>query len=452
MREDKAISVGFETIKRTALVLAVGTICAGPALADATESMVEQSTTIEKDSTAGAESSGCDAAKTTAKGDSDCCAGNEKTSDSGCAEGAKKITRTEQTVGNKTINEKAESELIERRKKAAGPTVTAPQGFELVLTSPADTADLQIFQGRRLPARPKIGLALGGGGARGAAHVGVLKVLEREGIKFDVITGTSIGSVVGGLYAAGVPLSEMENAFESGALMRNFMTVPLTFRLAVAPIMFVPRLFGSKSYDGLYYGNKFRTYVRKNITVHDVDIEKLSVPFAAVSLNLLDGKPYRIQKGNLGYAMQASTAVPGLRKPVDMGDSKLMVDGGVICNLPVKQCREMGADIVIAVNIDHPFGELPKQHFERVGSVAQWMLDWDLYSLDKVQAEISDVTIHPDTSKISLISRSKKDARRGLLAGEKAAEEMLPEIRKKLESVGVIVGKPRTTATTENVK
>lgn len=313
----------------------------------------------------------------------------------------------------------------------------------LVLTSPADTFDIHKFQQRTRPTgeKLKIGLALGGGGARGAAHVGVLKVLEKEGIKFDIITGTSIGSVVGGLYAAGVPLSQMEQAFESGKLMRNFMTVPLTVRLAVAPVMFVPRLLGSKAYDGLYKGNKFRNYVKKDITVHQIEIEKLNVPFAAVSLNLLDGKPYMIQRGNLGYAMQASTAVPSLRKPVEIGD-KLMVDGGVVCNLPVKQAREMGADVVIAVNIDHPFGDRDKNAFRKFGSVAQWMLDWDLYSLDKAQADIADVTIHPDTAGISLISRSKKDARKGVKAGEKAAIALLPKIKETLSSYGVVLTKP----------
>ncbi len=431
MRDQKAVSAGMEMLKRTAVIFAVSSLCAfttdSPVFAaDAPESTTEQEqAAVEQQSSENKQEQA-----------------SSETTDAAS-------TVTEKTIIKKTINDKTVSEVTveEKKIKAVGPKVKAREGFELVMTSPADTSDVQIFQKRVLPAHPKIGLALGGGGARGSAHVGVLKVLEREGIKFDVITGTSIGSVVGGLYAAGVPLKQLEDAFDSGAIMRNFMTVPLTFRIAVAPIMYVPRLFGSKAYDGLYKGNKFRTYVQKDITVHEVDIEKLSVPFAAISLNLLDGKPYRIQKGNLGFAMQASTAVPGLRKPVEMGD-KLMVDGGVICNLPVKQCREMGADIVIAVNIDHPFGELPKEHFEKVGSVAQWMLDWDLYSLDKAQAEIADVTIHPDTSRISLISRSKKDARRGLHAGEKAAEALLPEIRKKLESFGIVVSKPPKTATT----
>lgn len=372
---------------------------------------------------------------------------------------AKEAVKTEETddandsaKATETSDAKNPTNAVDIQKSAVKSLGQSTAG--LILTSPADTFDIYKFKNDRPKpsGRPKIGLALGGGGARGAAHVGVLKVLEKEGIKFDYIAGTSIGSVVGGLYAAGVPLSEMENAFETGKLMRNFMTVPLTFRIAVAPVMFVPRVFGSKAYDGLYKGNKFRNYVSKTITAHHINIEELNVPFSAVSLNLLDGKPYMIQRGNLGYAMQASTAVPSLRKPVEIGD-KLLVDGGVICNLPVKQVREMGADIVIAVNIDHPFGERDKDAFRRVGSVAQWMLDWDLFSLDRSQSEIADITIHPDTAGISLISRSKKDARKGVIAGEQAATALLPKIRETLSAYGVALNKSAAeTKISENAK
>ena len=99
---------------------------------------------------------------------------------------------------------------------------------------------------------PRIGLALGGGGARGAAHVGVMKVLLQEGIPIDVIAGTSIGSVVGGLYAAGVPMDTLAQKFDNSELMKQFMTVPITVRVLVAPIMILPRVFGARPYDGLY--------------------------------------------------------------------------------------------------------------------------------------------------------------------------------------------------------
>ncbi len=314
------------------------------------------------------------------------------------------------------------------------PISTVPDNVGIVETSQARMIDIERRKDKPMPARPKIGLALGGGGARGAAHVPVVRALEKAGIKFDYIAGTSIGSVVGGLYAAGVSLDDMEDEFENGKIMRNFMTVSLAVRIAVAPVMFAFR--SKKVYDGLYHGDKFRKYLIKGLSCHDMNIEDLKIPFSAVSLNLLDGKPYMIRKGNLGFAMQASSAVPGLRKPVEIGDY-LFVDGGTICNLPVKQVREMGADFVIAVNIDQPFPIMTKEHFRKPGSVTKRMINWDLWDLDTPQSGLADFTIHPNTEDISLISTKKSDAVKCVKAGELAVQEALPLLREKLKSFGI---------------
>jgi NTE family protein len=301
---------------------------------------------------------------------------------------------------------------------------------ETVETTPAGHTESRNYKFSGV-AHPKIGLALGGGGARGAAHIGVLKVLEAEGIKADMVTGTSVGAVVGGFYCAGANIDEMKHSWESGDLMRSYMTVPLWFRVIMAPILYIPRLFGSKQYDGLYKGNKFRSYIVGGLPADEDQIEELKTPFGAVALNIIDGKPYIIRKGNLGVAIQASSAVPSLRKPVEM-DGKLFVDGGLACNLPVKQCREMGADFVIAVNVDETFDKVPLDQFRAVGSVARRMVRWGLYDMDQPQQTMADITIHPDVNGISLISTSKKDAKRAVEAGEQAARLALPEIKRKL--------------------
>ncbi len=326
---------------------------------------------------------------------------------------------------------------------ATGAIATTEPGNDnpkLVETSRATYADYLKWKEKPKAVAPKIGLALGGGGARGAAHVGVLDVLAKEGIKFDYITGTSIGSIVGGLHAAGVSNDKMQQDFESGSLMKHFMPVSLPVRIALAPVLYVPRLLGEKPYDGLYRGNIFRKYMDKNFPDKQQLIQNLKIPYAAISLNILDGKPYMIEGGDLGYAMQASSAVPGLRKPVEI-NGKLLVDGGVVCNLPVKQCREMGADIVIAVNIDEPFYEDKLETFRHPGSVARRMLKWDLYTIDQAQEDIADVVIHPNTEGVSLVTTSKKLARRAFEAGQKAAREALPEIKKKLEAASALVEK-----------
>lgn len=292
--------------------------------------------------------------------------------------------------------------------------------------------------------RPKIGLALGGGGARGAAHVGVLKVLEKEGIPIDCIAGTSIGSVVGGLYSAGVPLERLEKDFRETSLMRSFMTVPLWVRILATPVMLTPRMLGQHPYDGLYKGNKFRNYLVRDVSVDERNIEELKIPFSAVAVSLIDGQPHRISKGSLGYALQASCAVPGLRKPVQIGDN-LFCDGGISANVPVKLCREMGADIVIAVCIDERVDPEPLDNFRKIGSVTRRLIKLQLHDVDAPQLAAADLVIHPDVDGISLISTKKSDAKNGLKAGEDAARASLPEIKKKLAEAGVaLAGSVRT--------
>jgi len=263
-----------------------------------------------------------------------------------------------------------------------------------------------------------------------------LKVLEREGIPIDYIAGTSIGSVVGGLYAAGMPLDELEKQFADVNLMHSFMTVPLWVRLAVAPIMVIPRLW-EHPYDGLYKGNKFRNFLVNDVPAHSQrNIEDLRIPFSAVATNLVDGLPHRISKGSLGYAMQASCAVPGLRKPVEI-DGKLYCDGGVSSNVPVKAVREMGADIVIAVDIDERMNEVPISTFRKIGSVSERLITLQLNNMDTSECSGADIVIHPNLDGVSLISTKKEDALRGLQAGEDAAVAALPAIKKKLAEAGV---------------
>ena len=285
--------------------------------------------------------------------------------------------------------------------------------------------------------RPRIGLALGGGGARGAAHIGVLKVFKEEGIPVDMIAGTSIGSIVGGLYLAGVPLEQLEDDFSNARLMKNFMTVPLTVRFLVAPVMVLPRLVGHRAYDGLYKGVKFRNFCNNLVPTGKRNIENLDKPFAAISLSLIDGEEHMLTKGDIGTALQASSAVPGLRKPVEI-DNNLFVDGGVLANVPVEYTRKLGADFVIAVDIDERVNPVELKEFKKAGSVARRMLKLELNGLDRPMCKGADIVIHPDTDGISLVSRSKADGVRGIKAGEDAARKALPEIKAKLASLGVL--------------
>jgi NTE family protein len=280
--------------------------------------------------------------------------------------------------------------------------------------------------------RPKIGLALGGGGVRAAAHVGVLKVLEEEGIPIDYIVGSSTGAVVGGLYSAGMTPMHIEEQFTKKKFMHAFLTVPLTLRVLVIPLFYTPKLVGIESYDGLYRGKKFANYLNKQLPATERNIEDMRIPFGAVAVNLIDGKACTITTGNLSRALQASCAIPALRKPVKLG-SALYVDGGVLDNLPVERTKKMGADIVIAVDIDEKIVTTPEPTFKKFGSVAHRVMTMHYSVIDQDQQAIADFIIHPEVTGVGLISTDTADAKKCVEAGEAAARSAVPAIRELIE-------------------
>lgn len=296
--------------------------------------------------------------------------------------------------------------------------------------------------------RPRVALALGGGGVRGAAHVGVLRALVQAGIPVDIIAGTSMGAIVGGLYSAGIDIGVIEKKFDDGSLMRSFMDVPLKVSIATAPVRAVPRTWSRNNYDGLYTGAKFRKYLDRTVPAFDQYVEHFSIPFAAVALDLTDGKPYALTRGRLGAILQASSAVPELREPVQIG-SQLFVDGGVVDNIPVTVARDMGGDIVIAVNVDESLVKAPLSDFKPIGSVARRMMVMQLATADAVQLQLADVVIRPHVDGIGMITTRSRDARQAIRAGERAAWEAIPLIRAKLAQASVALA--GTTKTVDSL-
>lgn len=214
-------------------------------------------------------------------------------------------------------------------------------------------------------------------------------------------------------------------------------------RLLLEPTVLTLRLFGYHPFDGLYYGGKFRNYADK--AVGDKQIEDFNIPYAAVVTDVVTGKSCRLTKGDLGVALVASTAVPELRKPVQIGD-RLFCDGGVVNNVPVNHAREMGADIVIAVNIDEYLKDRPIKDFRKLGSMAQQALRIQLATFDEPTSAKADILIHPDTTGISLVSFKKSDGKRGIDAGIEAARAAMPEIKRKLALTGITPTAPIDTA------
>ncbi len=302
-------------------------------------------------------------------------------------------------------------------------------------TGKAETTAQEVTTGSarfKFDHHPVVALALGGGGTRGAAHIGVLRVLDREKIPIDMIVGTSMGAIIGGFYSTGMSPDSIQGRIEDKRFFDSFNTVPIPVRILLIPVFLVPRLFGHHSYDGLYRGRKFARYLNKSVPEQDRDISALKPRFACVGTNLLDSRSYTITSGNLGQALRASSAIPFLRKPV-LIDGRLLVDGGIVANLPVKQAKELGADIVIAVDVDESFEvPLPADHFRKIGSVAPRVISLLLAKTDEDQLRAADVIIHPDVTGISLLDHKIEVGLRAVSAGEKAAEEALPAIRSKL--------------------
>jgi NTE family protein len=260
------------------------------------------------------------------------------------------------------------------------------------------------------PKKIKIGLALGGGAARGFAHIGVIKALEAQGIYPDIVVGTSAGSVVGALYAAGNTGFQLQKlAMEMDEASISDWAVPL-FR----------------KNTGVLKGEALQAYVNKS--VNNLPMEKLKIPFGAVATDLKDGKPILFQRGNTGMAVRASSAVPGVFQPVTI-NGHTYVDGGLVAPVPVRFARDMGADFVIAVNISTQADvqatvsslDVIMQTFSIMG---QRINDYELRD--------ADIVITPPLGKMA--SNDFNGRNQAVLAGEQAAAQVMAQIKQKLEA------------------
>ncbi len=197
-------------------------------------------------------------------------------------------------------------------------------------------------------ARRKIGYALGGGAVRGAAHLGFLSVFEQAGIKPDFIAGTSAGAIVGAGYAAGLPVADMSRLVRHTS-WRDVTDVAWKRSMSV------------------FDTTPLRMWIQE--AIGDIEFSDLLIPFAAVACNIDDGRRVVIRQGSVVRAAVASSAIPGLFNP-QLWDAYLLVDGGLVENLPVSVARAMGADIVIAVDVSPAFrhGQRPKSLLDVVSA------------------------------------------------------------------------------------
>lgn len=257
-------------------------------------------------------------------------------------------------------------------------------------------------QRKEPPHRPeRLGLVLGGGGLRGAAHLGVLRVLEDAGVKPDLVVGTSVGAIVGAGVAAGVPTAEMWEVF-SGLDWRDMARPSWGSRVS---------LLASDPLGGLI----------ARVTPVET-FEELALPFAAVAGDLLTGDRVVLDSGSLRGALASSSAIPGVFEPV-RHSGRMLVDGGIVDNLPVDVARDRGADYVIAVSIMPPLkGAVePKD----VRDVLMLMLNIVEHNTEGKRS-LADVVITPDVAHVGL--SNFRQTTEAYDAGVAAAEAVLPEI------------------------
>jgi NTE family protein len=251
------------------------------------------------------------------------------------------------------------------------------------------------------PPRPaKIALVLGAGASRGFAHIGVLKILESNKIPIHMIVGTSAGSFVGSIYAYGFTafqLQKMSFSIERGDIVD--LTIPD---------------------NGFVKGEKLEEYI--NTLLNNTPIEKLRIPFYAVATDIQNAQEVVFGKGNTGTAVRASCSIPGIFRPVKVGD-RTYVDGGVVSPVAIDAAKRYGADYVIAVDISSDIGDRPPE--STIETILQSVSI--MYSkLSSIQLSKADIVIRPKVGYIGSSDFTKKHE--AVLEGEKAAIEALPDI------------------------
>ena len=288
--------------------------------------------------------------------------------------------------------------------------------------------------------RPRVGVVLSGGGAKGFAHIGALKVIEEAGLPIDYIAGTSMGSIIGGLYAIGYSPDEMIslireqnwNAIMSDAIPQKYISIDdkILDRHYLATFPFRNKKIQMKSsiYDG---GMINLLLARLTSPAYKIkDYNELSVPFLCVAANIENAEAYEMTKGNLQRSIRASMSIPFYFPPVEV-DGRLLVDGGLRNNFPVPNVREKGIDIIIGVDVQRNFHK--KEEINSMAIIMDQIIamsDIDAYTRAK---EETDIYIKPELAKYGMMDFNSYDTI--IAIGEKAAREYLPQLKRLADSI-----------------
>ena len=311
--------------------------------------------------------------------------------------------------------------------------VQAPQAAHSQRAA-ADPVAAPVAQVEGAP-RQRIGLVLSGGGARGAAHVGVIRTLERMHIPIDAVAGTSMGAVVGGLYAAGLSGDEIDRVFRSldwqDLIRDRAPRSELVYRrkqddrnILVKGALGVRSDQGITLPLGLIQGQKITQVLRSTtLRVADIaDFDKLPTPFRALATDLETGEPVVLRSGDLATVLRASMSAPGVLAPVEI-NGRLLVDGGLVDNLPVRLAREMGVDVLIVVDVSFPLAA--RDGLASPLDVTNQMIGIMVRSRTletKAALGRDDVLIEPDLGRMTALEFVRVP--QGMAAGEAATERL----------------------------
>ncbi|MDB4584923.1 patatin-like phospholipase family protein, partial [Draconibacterium sp.] len=279
--------------------------------------------------------------------------------------------------------------------------------------------------------RPKIGLVLSGGGAKGVAHIGVLKAMEEAGLTPDYITGTSMGSIMGGLYSAGYSADELEEL----VLNVNWDNI-LTNKIPLNKVVYEEKDYYGRYLLDFYLKNKklqfpsgviegqalMELFSEVTRSVHHItDFNDLPIPFACVASNIVTGEPVVLNKGSLALSMRASMAIPTVFTPVKI-DGKLLVDGGLVRNMPVDEVKAMGADIVIGVFVGTDLSA--EEDLKSLVSILTQSAFITSARDAEIQLNECDILVRPNLDGLSTSSfqKSSEILERGVTAGKEYVE------------------------------
>ncbi|OGS38823.1 MAG: hypothetical protein A2551_02990 [Elusimicrobia bacterium RIFOXYD2_FULL_34_30] len=286
----------------------------------------------------------------------------------------------------------------------------------------------------------KIGLALGGGGARGLAHIGVLRTLEKNGIFPDYIAGTSMGAILGAMYCCGMTTNEIEHK------IKIFLTTEIYKKMRFESMLnseiktVLDDLIGKiKKKTLVFLSGVKMAFIEKIVMdemiaffLPDIDFQDLKIPFACVAIDICHGREVILKEGPIQEAVISSMSIPGIMPPVKFNDN-ILVDGGAVRVIPIKVVRDMGSDFLIGVDVSSKLRLISEEDINSAFEISQRTSEIAFSTLRQMQLKEADFLISPPVKEIKWFELVKFNE--CILAGENETIKKLPELKSKINLI-----------------